>query len=162
MKKGDGMDTGIGQDSHKFDFRNKVKKLKLGGVVFEGYPPLKGNSDADPVLHAITNAISGITGINILGAISDKLCLEQNITDSSEYLKEALKYLNGMKLARISISIECLKPAITPMIPQMRLRIAEIAGLMEKSIGITATSGEGLTAFGKGKGIQVFAVVTAE
>jgi len=55
------MKVGIGQDSHRFDFDNKDKKLVLGGVVFEGHPPLDGNSDADVVLHSITNAVSGVT-----------------------------------------------------------------------------------------------------
>ncbi|HMA63294.1 MAG TPA: 2-C-methyl-D-erythritol 2,4-cyclodiphosphate synthase, partial [bacterium] len=54
--------TGLGQDSHRFDNKNSSKKLVLGGVTFSGHPPLKGNSDADVILHAITNSISSITG----------------------------------------------------------------------------------------------------
>jgi len=154
------MKVGIGQDSHKFDFENKEKKLILGGVVFEGYPPLQGNSDADVVLHSITNAISGVTCVNILGETSDKMCLEQGITDSREYLREALKYLNGSKIVHISISIECLVPKITPKIPEIRKSISELLDLPENCIGITATTGEGLTEFGKGNGIQVFSCVT--
>ena len=65
--------TGIGQDSHRFDIENKNKPLILGGVIFPHETPLQGNSDADVVLHAITNAISGITGVNILGKIADDL-----------------------------------------------------------------------------------------
>ena len=91
-KVGGIMKSAIGQDSHRFDLKNKDKKLVLGGIVFEGYPGLLGNSDADVVLHAITNAISGITCVNILGGPSDELC-KQGITDSEVYLKEALKYL---------------------------------------------------------------------
>ncbi|HPQ19759.1 MAG TPA: 2-C-methyl-D-erythritol 2,4-cyclodiphosphate synthase, partial [bacterium] len=64
--------TGIGQDSHKFVSAKKEKPLILGGIIFEGEKGLEGNSDADVVLHSITNAISGITGKNILGEISDK------------------------------------------------------------------------------------------
>ena len=154
------MKVGIGQDSHKFDFENKEKKLIFGGVVFEGYPPLQGNSDADVVLHSITNAISGVTCVNILGETSDKMCLEQGITDSREYLREALKYLNGSKIVHISISIECLVPKITPKIPEIRKSISELLDLPENCIGITATTGEGLTEFGKGNGIQVFSCVT--
>jgi len=154
------MKVGIGQDSHKFDFENKEKKLILGGVVFEGYPPLQGNSDADVILHSITNAISGVTCINILGEISDKMCLGQGITDSREYLREALKYLNGSKIVHISISIECLVPKITPKIPEIRKSISELLDLPENCIGITATTGEGLTEFGRGNGIQVFSCVT--
>jgi len=128
----------------------------------EGYPPLKGNSDADVILHSLTNAISGVTCVNILGKISDELCLEKGITDSKVYLKEALKYLNGQKIIHVSISIECLTPKITPHIPAIRSSLAKLLDIPENSIGITATTGEGLTQFGQGQGIQVFSCITVE
>ena len=154
------MKVAIGQDSHKFDFNDKNKKLILGGIVFEGHSPLLGNSDADVVLHSITNAISGITCINILGKISDDMCLKQGITDSKAYLKEALKYLDDSKRVHISLSIECLIPKITPKIEEMRLNLSKLLDIPENCIGITATTGEGLTEFGKGNGIQVFSCIT--
>lgn len=154
------MKVGIGQDSHKFDFNNRNKKLVLGGVVIDGCHPLEGNSDADVILHSITNAISGVTCVNILGEISDKMCLEHGITDSSAYLKEALKYLNGSKIAHVSISIECLVPKIAPWIPKIRQNISKLLEIPENCVGITATSGEGLTAFGQGKGILVTTCIT--
>ena len=152
---------GIGQDSHRFDYSNKDKKLLLGGIIFEGEPPLKGNSDADVVLHAITNAVSGITCVNILGKISDDMCHNQGITDSRAYLEEALKHLNG-SIVHVSLSIECLIPKISPKIGDMRRSLSELLDLQESCIGITATTGEGLTQFGKGLGIQVFACVTVD
>lgn len=156
------MKTGLGQDSHRFDLDNASgKTLLLGGVEFPGEPPLLGNSDADVVLHALTNAVSGITGVNILGKVSDDLCLKQGITDSSVYLREALKHLGKYRIAHISISLECQRPKITPRIPAMRQNIARLFNVYESSVGITATSGEGLTDFGRGLGIQALAVVTA-
>jgi len=155
------MKVGIGQDSHRFDFENLSKKFILGGVIFEGVTPLAGNSDADVVLHAIANAISGVTCVNILGGIADEMCLQKRITDSSEYVMEALKYLINIKIVHISISIECSYPKITPKIPDMRKVISELLSLPENSVGITATTGEGLTEFGNGKGIQAFCCVTA-
>lgn len=154
------MKVAIGQDSHRFDFEDKNKKLILGGVVFEDGIPLSGNSDADVVLHSVTNAISGITCTNILGKIADEMC-KSGITDSEEYLKEALKYLNN-KIVHLSISIECKTPKITPKIEEMRNNIAKILEIPENSIGITATTGEGLTEFGKGNGISVFSCITVE
>lgn len=154
------MKVAIGQDSHRFDFEDKNKKLILGGVVFEDGIPLSGNSDADVVLHSVTNAISGITCTNILGKIADEMC-KSGITDSEEYLKEALKYLNN-KIVHLSISIECKTPKITPKIEEMRNNIARILEIPENSIGITATTGEGLTEFGKGNGISVFSCITVE
>lgn len=154
------MKVAIGQDSHRFDFENKDKKLILGGVVFENCPGLLGNSDADVVLHAITNAVSGITCVNILGGPSDELC-KKGIKDSEVYLKEALKYLKE-KIIHLSISIECKTPKITPKIEDMRKNISRILNIQPTNVGITATTGEGLTEFGKGEGISVFCVITTE
>ena len=154
------MKVAIGQDSHAFDLEDKEKKFILGGVVFEEETPLKGNSDTDVVLHAITNAVSGITGKNILGKVSDEMC-QNGIKDSKVYLQEALKYLNE-KIVHISVAIECKKPKIEPKREEMVKSIAKILNISEQQVGITATTGEGLTEFGKGNGVSVFACITVE
>lgn len=151
------MKVGIGQDSHRFETENTNKKLILGGVTFEG-PAMSANSDGDVVLHAITNAISGVTCKNILGEVADNMC-RNGITDSREYVKEALKYLNE-KIEHISITIEGKTPKISPKVEEMRQSIAELLKIETTQIGITATTGEGLTEFGKGNGISVFAILT--
>jgi 2-C-methyl-D-erythritol 2,4-cyclodiphosphate synthase len=153
--------TAIGQDSHRFDPEDASKKLILGGIVFDNAPPLAGNSDADVILHALTNAISGITGVNILGKISDDLCLNQGITDSRVYLAKSLEYLGDWQLCHASFSIECLRPKISPHIPALKSNLSQLLNLTPADIGITATTGEGLTDFGRGEGIQVFCIVTA-
>ena len=60
--------TSIGQDSHRFcdSAQSGERKLMLGGVEVGGAPPLDGNSDADVILHALTNAISGLSGEQVL------------------------------------------------------------------------------------------------
>ena len=141
------MKAAIGQDSHRFE-EGYGKPLILGGVVFSGEVGLLANSDGDVVLHAITNAVSGITGRNILGRVADEMC-QSGITDSAEYLREAL-------------SMECLRPKISPMIPAMQEKIAELLGVEPAAIGITATTGEGLTDCGKGLGISVLCILTVE
>ena len=169
----------IGQDSHRFFGVGGVcgaegmsgaggiggaggRALLLGGVEFFDAPPLAGNSDADVVLHALCNAISGVTGVNILGAVADRMCKEDGVTDSAAYVKEAMKHLAGGRIAHISFSIECLRPSISPRIMEMRQHIADIVGIDMGSVCITATSGEGLTDFGRGLGIQALCVLTAE
>lgn len=153
------MKVSIGQDSHKFDFNNKNKKLILGGIEFEG-PAISANSDGDVVFHAITNAISGITCINILGEISDNMC-KSGITDSKKYLKKALEYLKD-KIVHISISIEAKEPKISPKLEEMRESISKVLEIEKNQVGITATTGEGLTEFGRGNGINVFVILTVE
>lgn len=153
------MKAAIGQDSHRFE-ENLGKPLVLGGVLFPGEPGLLANSDGDVVLHAVTNAVSGITCVNVLGGPADELC-HAGIVDSAVYLQKALESLPG-RISHLSISMECARPRITPRIPAMRENIARLLGVAPGSVGITATSGEGLTDFGRGLGISVFCILTVE
>ena len=126
----------IGQDSHRFGEPSGDCTIMLGGVAVPSDRPILANSDGDVILHAITNAISGLTGNIILGGIADKLCLEEGIKDSSVYLKKALEDLGDSA------------------------RVGELLNIPASSVGITATTGEGLTAFGRGEGIQVFVILS--
>ena len=118
--------VGLGQDSHAFDFDDKKKKFILAGINIKGVPPLKGNSDADVVLHAITNAFSSISGVPILGDIACELCLKQGILDSKVYLQKSLDLLPDWSIDHIALSIECKTPKILPHIKEMRKSIAKI------------------------------------
>lgn len=152
--------SAVGQDSHRFT--DEDKPLILGGVHFTDHRGLIANSDGDVVLHAITNAVSGLTCVNILGKPADEMC-NSGITDSAVYLAEALKTLKprGMRLVHVSVSIECKTPRMTPRIEEMRESIGRLCGILPENVGVTATTGEELTAFGKGEGIAVTAIVTA-
>ena len=150
--------TGIGQDSHAFE-ETPGKPLILAGIKLEHPTGLKGNSDADAVLHSITNAISSITGSNILGSVADQLC-QEGVTDSSNFIKLALDDLEDWRISHIAIAIECLTPKISPQIDSMKKSIAKLCHINITDVGITATTGEGLTAFGKGEGIQAITIVT--
>lgn len=152
--------VGIGQDSHRFE-KGIKRALMLGGIEIPSDLSLQGNSDADLVLHALCNAISGISGKVIIGPFTDKLCLEKGITDSVEYVKETVKTLKKYKITHVSVAIECAKPKIVPHIDKMRSKLAAILNIKIEDVGITATSGEGLTSFGQGNGIQAFVIVTA-
>jgi len=154
--------TAIGQDSHRFEPDTSSKPLVLGGVIIPGCPGLCGNSDADVVLHAVTNAVSGISGINILGEISDNLCHKQGITDSRIYLEKALDTLTEYTVTHLSISMEGRRPKLAPHIDTLKKSLANMLGLTVSCVGITATTGEDLTEFGRGNGIQVFALITAQ
>ncbi len=149
--------TGLGQDSHAFEDNNKP--LLLAGIDFNFNQGLRANSDGDVLLHALTNAISSITGVNILGTKADELC-QQGVTDSSEYLKLALINLHNCDIQHVAISIECLMPKISPKINEMKANLAKLLNISTADIGITATTGEGLTSFGRGEGIQVLCIVS--
>ena len=150
----------IGQDSHRFGEPCGETVIRLGGIGIPFDKPIDANSDGDVVLHAITNAISGFTGVNILGGEADKICLEQGIKDSTVYLKKALEYMKEGRIIHCSVTIECLRPKLMPHIPKMKESVGELLGIPAASVGITATTGEGLTGFGRGEGIQVFCILT--
>ncbi len=159
--------SAIGQDSHRFVtdevWRQKPDRpLILAGVTLPEERPLDGNSDADVILHALTNALSGLTTKNILGSRADALC-SRGITDSSVYLALALKDLTdqGGQLIHVSVSVEAQTPRLAPWILLLRERLSELVGLPAGHIGLTATSGEGLTLAGQGQGISVICLVSA-
>lgn len=153
--------TGIGQDSHRFLPIGSSKPCIIGGLIFEEAPGFLANSDGDVVFHAICNAISSITGVPILGAIADDLCLKDGITDSEVYLREALKTLGTLKISHVAITLEGKKPKFSARVPEMRANIARVMNLEITQVGVTATSGEGLTDFGCGDGVQCLVIVTA-
>ena len=150
----------IGQDSHRFGEPEGECSIMLGGVSVPSDRPVIANSDGDVILHAITNAISGYTGKIVLGGIADKLCLEEGIKDSSVFLAKAIEDISGAKIIHCSVSVECLVPKLKPHLDAIRSRIAELLDLPLSSVGLTATTGEGLTSFGKGEGIQAFVILS--
>ncbi|MFW5813792.1 MAG: 2-C-methyl-D-erythritol 2,4-cyclodiphosphate synthase, partial [Fibrobacterota bacterium] len=153
--------SAVGQDSHRFEPEGSRKPLVLGGVVIPQALGLAGNSDADVILHAVTNAVSGLSGVNILGKVSDDLCLEQGITDSAVYLRKAMETLDGWSVVHVSVSVEARKPHLSKHIPAIKRSLAELLSLSVEHVGLTATTGEGLTSFGKGEGIQAFVIISA-
>jgi 2-C-methyl-D-erythritol 2,4-cyclodiphosphate synthase len=152
--------TGIGQDSHRFLPPDTSKPCTIAGVIFEDTPGFNANSDGDVVYHAICNAITSLTGVLILGGIADDLCLKDGITDSQVYLEEAMKSLGRQKISHLAISLEGKRPIFGPQLLNMRSNIARVMQLEIQQVGITATSGEGLTDFGCGEGVQCLCILT--
>lgn len=151
--------TGLGLDSHRFVAGDSEKPLVLGGLIFDDAPALEGNSDADVILHALTDAISGVTGKTVIGAVADRMCRD-GITDSREYLKVALAELGDWQISHVSIALECLRPRIDPKVPVLRESIAGLLGVTTQDVCITATTGEGLTECGRGLGVYASVVLT--
>lgn len=152
--------TGIGQDSHRFLPLDTTKPCVVGGLIFDDAPGFNANSDGDIVFHALCNAVTSLTGEPILGAIADDLCLKDGITDSEVYLKEALKTLGKQKITHVAITIEGKKPKFKERLLEMRENVGRVMGINVSAVGITAISGDGLTDFACGDGVQAFAVIT--
>jgi 2-C-methyl-D-erythritol 2,4-cyclodiphosphate synthase len=154
--------TGIGQDSHRFLSAESTKPCVIAGCIFEEVPGFQANSDGDVVYHAICNALASLTGVLILGGIADDLCLRDGITDSEVYLAKAMETLENQRVTHVAVSLEAKRPNFKKSLPLMRQNIANVMKLRVDQVGITATSGEGLTDFGCGDGVQCFAIVTSE
>jgi 2-C-methyl-D-erythritol 2,4-cyclodiphosphate synthase len=136
------------------------KPCLIGGIIFEEMPGLDAESDGDVVFHALCNAITSLTGVPILSGIARELCRKDGITDSQVYLERALETLERQNLVHVAVSIEAKRPRIEDQIDRMRRQIARVLELRETQVGITAISGDGLTDFGCGDGVQAFALVT--
>ena len=152
---------GFGTDSHEFE-KTKQKPLILGGVKISNTDGMKANSDGDVILHSLFNAISQACGGHSLGYYADPL-FKKGVTDSKEYLKVAVEMVDeiGYKIGNVGIMIEAKKPRIPiDKVEQMKGIIAKLLNINAKDIGITFTSGEGLTAFGRGEGILVQSVIS--
>ncbi len=152
--------TGIGQDSHRFLSPDSSKPCVIAGLIFDDVPGFNANSDGDVVFHAICNAISSLTGTLILGGLADDLCLRDGITDSEVYLRKGVELLENQQITHVAITIEGKAPKFKKRILEMRENVARVLKIPVTSVGITATTGEGLTDFGCGDGLQCFAIVT--
>ncbi|HSW87151.1 MAG TPA: 2-C-methyl-D-erythritol 2,4-cyclodiphosphate synthase [Rhabdochlamydiaceae bacterium] len=152
--------TGIGQDSHRFLPPDSSKPCVIGGLIFEDVPGLSADSDGDVIFHAICNAISSVTGVSILGDVAIDLCHKDGITDSQVYLEKAIETLGNQKVEHVALTIEGKRPRFQARNLEMREKIASVMGLDISQVGITVTSGDGLTDFGCGDGLQCFCMLT--
>lgn len=154
--------VGLGQDSHRFS-QDPARKLMLGGVVVPDERGLEGNSDADVVLHALCRALEQAIGAPDFSRYADELS-RRGINDSRAYVAVARDNVEraGYRIENVGISIEAKRPRIAPVSDAIKSAIAQMLGIAPGDVGVNATSGEDMTPFGKGEGIQVFAIVSLE
>jgi len=151
--------VGLGQDSHEFS--NK-KGLTLGGIFIPDEKRMKANSDGDVIVHAICNGLLQAIGEKSLGAFANNWCKKKKIRNSIIYLEKIVKKVRRKKykVNNIGVMIEAKHPKIDLYSKKMREKIAKACDIPIQRVGITATSGENLTPFGKGKAIQAYSIVT--
>lgn len=154
--------VGLGQDSHRFSTAAD-RKLVLGGVEIANEAGLDGNSDADVVLHALCRALEQAIGGEDFSRYADEMS-RRGINDSREYVAVARRNVEraGYRVNNVGVSIEAQRPKIDPLRERMQASIAAMLGIAVHDVGISATSGEKMTPFGKGEGIQAFVIVSLE
>lgn len=128
--------------------------------MIEKTPGFEADSDGDIVLHAICNAITSLTHVPILGDLAIRLYKKQKIRDSKVYLQEAMKTLGVQKIIHCALSIEGKKPRLQKYVDSIRRSVSEILQISENQVGLTITSGDELTDFGKGLGMQCLCILS--
>jgi len=153
--------TGIGFDVHAFDM-DASGPVRLCGVDVAHDYALKGHSDADVGLHAITDAILGAIGKGDIGQHFPPSDDTYKDMDSAIFLEKAMGILTDADavLKNIDITIICERPKVGPHAAEMRTRIAGITNLDESRINVKATTSEKLGFTGRGEGIAAQAIAT--
>lgn len=155
------MRIGHGYDVHRLA-RNR--RLVIGGVEIPFAKGLLGHSDADALLHAITDALLGAAALGDIGKhFPDNDNAFKDI-DSRILLRRVVELITakGYKISNIDATILAEAPKMAPHIEAMRQNIAADCGLDISRINVKATTEEGLGFTGEGKGIAAHAVCLLE
>ena len=151
--------TGMGFDVHAFSGEGP---LMLGGIEIPHERGLAGHSDADVVLHAITDALLGAGGLGDIGEHFPPWDARWKDADSSLFLAHAVALLRekGAVIDHIDCTVIAEAPKVGPYREAIRARIAEIAGLGLDRVSVKATTTEGLGFTGRREGIAAQAVAS--
>ena len=140
------------------------RKLIIGGVTIPFEKGLDGHSDADVLLHAITDALFGGAGLGDIGRHFPDTDPKFKGADSRVLLREAAKRVReaGFAVVNIDATIIAQAPKMAPHIPAMVKRIAEDVGIAAGDVNVKAKTTEFLGFTGRGEGIAAEAVVLLE
>ena len=150
--------VGQGVDIHPFD---ENRPLILGGVRISDTGGLAGHSDADAVLHAVTDALLGATGSGDIGQYFPSDDPQWKGADSSRFVSEAVRIVTEMEaeIANIDVTIIAEKPKIAPFREAIGAKIAALLNLPRGHVNVKATTTDHLGFVGRGEGICAMAVV---
>ena len=149
--------TGLGYDLHRLV---PHRPLILGGVPIPSELGLLGHSDADVVLHAVTDALLGAAGLGDIGEFFPDTDPQFKDADSRELLKVALGHVQkaGFRVGNVDIVIHAERPKLGPHKASIRASIADLLDVEAGCVGVKATTNEGLDAVGRGLAIACYAV----
>ncbi len=150
------MRIGIGYDVHPI---TRGRKLFLGGIEIPSEFGLYGHSDADVLIHAISDAILGAVGLPDIGHFFPNTPEYKGIS-SCVILEEVKKKIDKEYIiVNIDSVVIAERPKIGPYIDMMKEKLSSILGISPRSIGIKATTNEKLGFIGREEGIVAIAVV---
>ena len=153
--------VGLGHDTHRL---GPGDGLVLGGITIPHDRRALGHSDADVLLHAITDALLGAAGLGDIGEMFPDTDPANRGRDSGSMLRAAADRLKaaGWRIANLDCVIFAQRPKILPHRPAIRRRIAELLDLDETAVWLKAKTGESVGPIGEELAIGAECVVLIE
>lgn len=153
--------VGIGYDVHQLV---EGRKLILGGVDIPHTRGLDGHSDADALMHAITDAVLGAIGEGDIGQFFPNTDPRWKGAPSRIFLEEAARQvaLRNGRLVNVDASLIAQAPKLMPHVQAMKANIAAALGLDPRKVGIKATTNEKMGFVGREEGIAAMAVASVD
>ena len=155
------MRIGHGYDVHRLV---EGRDLILGGVKIDYEKGLLGHSDADVLLHAVSDALLGAAGLGDIGRHFPDTDPQYKGADSLELLREVGRKISekGFRVGNIDVTMIAQKPKLKDFIPQMQENIAAAVGVAPDRVNVKATTEEKLGFTGSGEGMACHAVCLLE
>lgn len=149
---------GIGYDVHRLE---KGRRLIIGGVEIDYPEGLAGHSDADVLLHAISDALLGALALGDIGAHFPDTDPAYKGSDSRELLRKTFDLVHDKRFELINLdsTVVAQRPRLAPYIDMMRKNIASDLQVKPTEVSIKATTSEQLGFEGAGQGISAQAIV---
>ena len=150
--------VGLGFDSHRL---GNGGPIRIGGIDVPADVHAIGHSDADVLLHAITDALLGSIAEPDIGRLFPDTAAENRSRDSADFLIDSIRRLraSGYEIGNLDCIISAQQPKFAPYIDQMRARIAEILDIAVADVGLKAKTGEGVGPVGHAEAIEARCVV---
>ena len=140
--------VGIGHDTHRLIDGGP---LLIGGVQIPFEKSLDGHSDADVLLHAITDAVLGAAGMGDIGELFPNTSDENKDRSSIEMLQIAMQQVRdaGFKLLNVDCIVFAQRPKMSPYKPEICQQVASALGIEPQLVGVKAKTGENVGAVGQ-------------
>ena len=152
------MRVGIGHDTHRLA---EGRPLLLGGVRVAHSRGLVGHSDADVVLHAVTDALLGAAGMGDIGDAYPDTDPAWKDADSALFLRETINRLRsrGWRPVNLDVIVFAQEPKLGPVKAAIRANLAGLVGLAPEAVNVKAKTGEHVGHIGRAEAIACQAVV---
>lgn len=156
-----GTRIGIGHDTHRL---SPGGPLRLGGIDIPHDHSSSGHSDADVLLHAVTDALLGAAGLGDIGELFPDTDPANRGRDSAEMLAEVLVRVAaaGYRVVNVDSIVFAERPKLSPYKEKIRQRLASLLSIEPDRIGVKAKTGEGLGPVGRQEAIMAQCVVLLE